>query len=391
MLFAVVYHPPPDSPEMKKMPKPYQLTRKQLVDSLPMCKGLPVTYEHGGIHEAVQRLQKANQTPTNFDVALALETSSNAAHRTLGFVTDAFEAHDGGFWAILSIDFENKPGLYHLMESGMLQSVSLTHMIEIGDDNVDIKPLEIALVGNPARPGCRIRFATKSALNMELYKASLLEGTTHTIMSASSVVAASATKMETDTPITNTPKTCEEVLKQMSPESRALVADRLAYLVQCMDKQKAELVAANKALASKAYDQETDNALLKSQIAQLWAAMDETAKQNLAVPSVDALSKSLSSNNANEMRQNMLKTIMCCNLTMMQRDMNAKAQTDKAEAEERKKVRIEPTPEKEAAPAPEAVPLVAASKANVVETSNPIAECSKEEALKRALTEAFEM
>lgn len=366
---------------MKKLPEAYQLSQSQLIDSLPKCRGLPVTYEHGGIHEAVQRLNNANQTPNNFDVALALETSSNAAHRTLGHVKDVFEAADGGFWAIMSIDFENKPGLYHLMQSGMLQSVSLTHMMEA--NNVNIRPLELALVGNPARPGCRIRFATKSALNMDLYKASLIAGTTHT-MASPAVIAASATKMETDAP--PAPTTCEEALNRMTPESRALVADRLAYLVQCMDKQKAELVTANKALASKAYDQETDNALLKSQIAQLWAAMDETAKQNLAVPSVEALSKSLSSNNANEMRQNMLKTIMCCNQTMMQREMSARAKVNEAEVEERKKVRIEP-----AAPEPEPTPLVAASASQVVETPMQNAECSKEEALKRALTEAFEM
>lgn len=385
MLFAAVYHPPPGIAEMKKLPEAYQLTSSQLRSSLSLCKGLPVTYEHGGIHAAVQRLNNAHQTPNNFDVALALETSSNAAHRTLGFVKDAFEAYDGGFWAVMEIDFTNKPGLYQLIESGMLQSVSLTHMME--DNNKDIKPLELALVGNPARPGCRIRFATKSALNMDLYKASLIAGTTNT-MSAPAVIAASATQMETDAPVTKAPATCEEALMAMSAESRSLVADRLAYLVRCMDKQKAELVAANKALASKAYDQETDNALLKSQIAQLWAALDDTAKQNLAVPSVDALSKSLSSNNANEMRQNMLKTIMCCNQTMMTRVMNAKAKDEDAE---RKKVRIEPTVEE--AKQAENISLVAASASKAADslTNASVEECSKEEALKRALTEAFEM
>ena len=326
-----------------------------------------MTFEHKGIHAALSTLPGA-KSPSTFEVSVALEASSNALHRTLGYVTDAFEAHDGGFWAIISIDFTNKSGLYHLIESGMVQSVSLTHMTE--HDSSKIIPLELALVGNPARPGCRIRFATKSALNMELYKASVVAGTTRTM---STTVAASKT-MQVDAVATPS-ATCEEVLGAMSPSDRQIIADKLTYLVECMDKQKAELVAANKRLASKSYDQETDNALLKSQLTQLWSAMDETAKQNLAVPSVDVLSRALSSNNANEMRQTMLKTIMCCNQSMMLRDLQSSRQTNEGSAA--KRVKIDPE-------------VVTASK-TVAESSGATTGESSHDALQRALTETFEM
>lgn len=361
---------------MQKLPPQYRLTQAQLRNSLPACIGLPVTFEHKGIHSAIRKLPEYNK-PSAFEVSVALETSKDASHRTLGYVTDVFEAHDGGFWAVLYIDFANKSGLYQLIQSGMLQSVSLTHMVN--KDSSNIVPLEIALVGNPARPGCRIRFASKSALNMQLYKASIIAGTTSTM----SVVAASNTMMEVDK---GAEPTCENVLNSMTPANRQIIAAKLAYLVQCMDKQKAELVAANERLASKSYDQETDNALLKSQLSQLWSAMDETAKQNLAVPSVDALSKSLSSNNASEMRQTFLKTIMCCNQSMMLRDLQSQKLDDKLAEPATKRAKV-------AEPAAESVLVTASKTAEKEGTYNapPQESVSPEEALRRALTETFEM
>lgn len=370
MLFAAIFHPPPDSTCMQKLPAQYRLTRAQLLKSLPTFIGLPVTFEHKGIHAAISKLPEFNR-PSAFEVSVALETSTDASHRTLGHVLEAFEAHDGGFWALLKIDFTNKSGLYQLIASGMLQSVSLTHMVK--QNSTEIVPLEIALVGNPARPGCRIRFASKSALNMQLYKASVIAGTTNTM---SLVAASQSNTMEVD----GKAPTCEDVLNGMTPTNRQIIASKLAYLVACMDKQKAQLVAANESLAAKSYDQETDNALLKSQLAQLWSAMDETAKQNLAVPSVEALSKSLSSNNANEMRQTMLKTIMCCNQSMMLRDLQSK--TVHAESAP-KRVKVDNSIDT----------LVTASKETVpTDKTEPAPEhMSPEEALKRALTETFEM
>jgi hypothetical protein len=360
---------------MRALPPAYQLSRADLLASAPKCIGLPVTYEHVGIHDAVRRLDTAKQGTSSYDVSLALETSPNAAHRVLGHVADAFEAHDGGFWAILSVDLATMPGLTHLISRGMLQSVSLTHIVE----GTGVTPLEIALVGKPARPHCAVRYATDSALKMQVYKARVVSGAERTMpLSTETPKAAVANSMEVDNAVVPASvQSCEDALAAMDPAHRQLVAAKLSYLVQCMDEQKAKLEKAKRELASKAYQAETDNALLTSQIEQLWTAMNEESKRNLAVPSAADLSKALSSTDAAEFQRAALKTIMCCNQSMMMRQMGVNTPAAKRTRVE------EPVVAPSAGGAAAAPPLV---QPPAVEST-----LSDAEALRRALTETFEM
>ena len=358
---------------MRDLPPAYQLSRADLLLSVPKCIGLPVTYEHVGIHDAVRRLDTAKQGTSTYDVSLALETSTNAAHRVLGHVTDAFEAPDGGFWAILNVDLATMPGLKHLIARGLLQSVSLTHMLENGT----VTPLEIALVGKPARPHCAVRYATDSGLNMRVYKARVLGGAIRTMPLSADPQLPAASSMEVDTAVpASAAQSCEDALAAMDPAHRQLVAAKLSYLVKCMDDQKSKLEVAKQELAKKAYQAETDNALLTSQIEQLWTAMNDESKRNLAVPSAADLSKALSSNDAAEFRSAALKTIMCCNQSMMLRQMSLSKPAAK-----RSRIAEEPEPSTGggAATAP-AQPPAAHTQSTVTDT----------EALRRALTETFE-
>lgn len=315
MLLLAVFHPPPGHAVLKKLPPAYQLSSAQLRACLPFFIGLPVTFEHVGIHAAIAKLPAAARTIA--DVSIALELSTNAAHRVLGHVTSAFESADGGFWVSMTVDLDDKPGLAGMLYSGLVQSVSLTHVERGGR----VTPLEMALVGVPARAGSRIRYATSCALKLSAYKARVVSGDILTM--------AGNTAMETDA------LTCETALSGMVPEVRKVMTEKLTYLVKCMDEQKLLLASSAEAtksaearLAASKYAAETDNALMATQIKQLLGAMDANSKAHFGIDG--DLPTSFQSENPAIVKNAALRTIMCCNQSMMLNHVGQQSSTKRA-------------------------------------------------------------
>lgn len=312
---VVVYHPPVGHDVLAHLPASYALTDAQLSACPLKLIGLPVTWEHAGIHAATSAL---GARPLNaINVTSALQRLPNRAHAALGRVVDTFRAPDGGYWATLAVPLSDMPNLRGMITSGAIGSVSLTHTFT----DRGFTPLEVALVAHPARPGCRIRMVALCAgdkveectLKAQAYKRGVVSGAIKTM---------STQPMQVHTAAHVTPS-IQEVMAGLPEASRQIVQDRLTYMLSRLDTTKAELVLANKAAAdAKAQvdsmgSAKTDTALMQAQLKQLVSAMNDEAKQHFGVTDPQQLSDSLTSADAAVMQNAALRTIMCCNQSMM--------------------------------------------------------------------------
>lgn len=301
---AVVYHPPVGHDVLAHLPATYALTDTQLSACPLKLIGLPVTWEHAGIHAATNAL--GPMALNAISVTSALQRLPDRTQTALGRVVDAYRAPDGGYWATLAVPLADMPNLRRMITSGIIGSVSLTHTFT----DSGFTPLEIALVACPARPGCRIRLVVQCALKLQAYKRGVISGAISTM---------SITPMEVQT---GTP-TIQDIMAAMSPTSRQIVQDRMTYMLANLDTAKSDLVLANKAAADAKAQlgamgaTKTDTALMTAQLKQLVSAMNAEAKQHFGVTDPKQLSESLTSSDNAVMQNAALRTIMCCNQSMM--------------------------------------------------------------------------
>lgn len=325
VFLLVVYHPPVGHAVLRSLPKSYQLSDAELNNCPLKLIGLPVTWEHAGIHAATANI--ADRALNAVAVTEALQRLPNKAHTVLGHVVDTFRAADGGYWATLKVPLENMPKLRQSIMTGVLGSVSLTHTHTARG----FMPLEIALVTRPARPGSHIRLVTPCPVDLCAYKGRVVAGTIRTM--------ATAGPPGTTVPATSTPPSIHDALANLSAAERAVVQSRLQYLVSCMDKSQAQLIAANKAAADaetraqSTAHAKTDNALMEAQLMQLVAGLNPDARKNLGVGDIEALTTAFASENPHVLQNAALRTIMCCNQSMMMSQI-AQQSTVKATAEQ---------------------------------------------------------
>jgi hypothetical protein len=327
--------------------------------------GAPITVEHLGVVGASQRIDgEINHTR----VSKELMKSDNPSHRRIGVCTDAWEGWSGEFFCTMEVICGPMPGLRWMITSKMLGSVSLTHTIVDGR----VVPLEIALVGVPARPSCTVRFLTECPLRAAEYK-----GWTLTPSNQRKTMA-DANPSKADT--------CQTALDSLDPKLRELVVARFQHLVSAANSAVQKTAEMEKTLKASKWAADTDTALLASQLTQLISTMNPESLENfsLTVPStLDAYK----SGDASQILNASLRTIMCANQNMML--MAARAGT--SETSGSKRARVE-----EVAQPKEVVPqVVAAVVAAVVE---PVVAPQKEapaltgqQLLEQALFHEFEV
>lgn len=343
------------------LPDGYKLSRVELTSLLPKMKDLPVTYEHTGIHNAVKIMQLSSDDPlppSPNAIAHTLNAAADPQQRTFGTVLNAFETKEGAFCAVLDIDVSNKPGIYWSIATRQLGSVSLTHCT-LGDGS--LLPLEISVVGQPARPRSDIIFYSSDLNECLLYKARLIDGSTpHTAI------------MEIEAPA---PTTCAEVIQRLPEAQRKLVADRLEQLVAWRDESQAKLVTANKQLQETSSAQQVDHAVMKGQLESLLKRIPVTMLSAFGVPEdVEKMSEMFKSESPVQTQQAALRTIMCANHALMMQEM-------KSEPPVAAPMAVENT-----APAVVETPAPVQNKRVKAEPS----ESSPMSLLERALTEQFE-
>ena len=266
--------------------------------------GVSVTFEHLGIMRAAAGIV-GDLSPTA--ITAQLTRSAALSERNIGRVTDAWEAADGGFWATAVVPAT--PAIEWLIASKQLGACSLTHIMTDAHTAV---PLELSLVGVPARPGCLIRLASTSALDTAMYKARTICGGIQTMTDSQPTTEAAA------------------ALKELAPAHRDLIVAKLANLVAAVDaadkraiaaeagatKRTTELETANAALAQQKLMADVDIGLLGAQIQQLCNAMPKDMLQNFSVTATDTI-EAFNSGNPAKMATSALRTIMCANAAMM--------------------------------------------------------------------------
>lgn len=378
MYVIAMYHPPPGHDVLASLPEAYSLSREELLKISQMLTACPVTHEHAGIHGAVESLKNASgQADLNIkNIVGALNDSNNYEAKSLGRIIDSFEDRHGAFWCTMFVDVEDKPGLEWMLTSKEVNSVSLTHV----ESDRGAIPLEVSIVRVPARPHCNIVLTTNCALQTAAYKAKIISGEIQPYL-----------KMDTSPDqIKGTKMSCKEAMEKiigMNPELGTVIAARLqemqtyiesskeanAQMKQKEEKLQKALDDAEKALKAKTDASKVDITLLKSQLEQLHKTMVPAAKVNCGMENFDSLQKELTSENPQEILGATLKTIMCCNQTMMMNSLLGKINTDELvdskveDAQPEKKVKAEES---------------AAKKL--------VTNMSQQELLARALTNTFE-
>ena len=318
MYIVACFHPCPGHDVMCKLPAEYRMTHSELQCVLENLKGCPVTHEHHGIHAAVDSMATStvDTLPTPAQTATMLHKSQHPESSVLGRVIDAFMARDGSYWCVMHADVSNLPGLRWLLDAKVLGSVSLTHIVR--QDGFP-HPLEMSLVSKPARPMCDIALHTTCAIETSEYKARLQVGP-----------HLRASTMEIDAP----PLSAEDAMKALlaaSPAAGQIIAARFAELQKRVDASKkvaeastseldtsrAQLQEAESALKAQTASANVDVALLRSQLQQLLTNAPLEAQSNCGVQNLDQLATDLTSTDAQAALGATLRTIMCCNQTMM--------------------------------------------------------------------------
>ena len=277
---------------MRDLPAVYQLTSAQLRSALMHFTGLSITLEHFGIEAANANIQT---TITPAKVTHALAHSPNHSHRRFGVCLEAFESADGGFWAICEVMLNALPGVKWLLDSKQIGSCSLSHTIDAAGCVV---PLEIALVGVPARPTCEIRLVTDVPLTAYRYKRGLMDG-------------AISSMSEPLTPAVS----AEDAINQLAPAARDIVIARLAHLAGLVTSETVTADKLKRELKEAKWATETDLALLTGQLEQLIQSMPEDQRRNYSISLPTAMA-AFKSGDAKEILNTSSRVIMCCNSTM---------------------------------------------------------------------------
>ena len=324
--------------------------------------GVPVTYEHLGIMDVADGMDSI-ETLTAANVATALATTDTPAHRQIGEVVHAWEMPDGEFAALLEID-PHLRGLQWLITSKQLSACSLTHVIAV--NGCDVVPLEVSLVGSPARPGCKVVNIAVGQFAATAYKArSFLDGKAAYTM---------ATLIE---------KT-EEAVKQLPPDSQKLIMAKFGALVESLAAEKRKSASAEnlRVIAEQNLNtaetlhktqqirSDCDLGLLGAQITQMCNRIDPEVLEGFHINLKDTISD-VQSDNPKVITNGLGRLILCANSILMAQH----------------KQPIATTPQPHAAAASE---VAGAAKRRRVEPEIPSEPLSDEAALRFALSSVFE-
>lgn len=306
------HNTPNAEPEFKLNPGEIETLTGQLV-------GVPVTYDHVGIHDAINTLEDVGYGVSKVSVARAMLVASKdrPEQRPLGIVTDAWV--DGGGNGVCAFYTTGNASM-SLIKAGALSSVSLTHVAE------RMQPLELSLCNVPARPGSRVLFSAKSDKEVAAYKARSLLKPQKAIQQS---LKMAAVPMNTEATDANTAPakalTFDEALTQVPEEVRSVLADGL-------EKLRADLITASKELeeskkeaeAAKTREaiQNTDAVILEDQLKRLLAAMPEQY-QDMYMKSVPSLVQGFSSGNPQHAMDAAVRTVMCASRAIQLRDFGA--------------------------------------------------------------------
>jgi hypothetical protein len=242
-------------------------------------------------------------------VATALAATTTPEHRQIGAVLGAWEEPSGAFSALLEID-AGLPGLHWLITTKQLAACSLTHVI--GPNGYDAVPLELSLVGDPARPGCIVTRISSGRFAATAYKArSFLEGKASIAM-------------------TTLVEKTQLAINGLPTESQELIMAKFGALVESLEKEKSNAMvalegkaAAEEALINATQVHETkqmrsdcDVGLLSAQIKQMIKNLPPDMLENYDIDSEKTI-REIATGNSAAITNGLGKLVMCANAFYM--------------------------------------------------------------------------
>lgn len=262
--FVCVIHPTPSAEFTASMAPGYGLSRAQLAGCVPMLFNLPVTVEHNGIYDAITQLADRVPLPGDVESSLNRLAEKDSKNAIVGRVVDAWQTTSGALYGAYQID-PDLTGVRHLVESGMLLGVSLTHMLSPNEAKGDaIVPYELTvrtqcecppfasltnpwsqLCGEPARSGA-YTFLADQLVAIQQYKRELLTGRRRDIASPGFHPTRIMTVDQKDAEMADAAKTpIEAAFDSISDEqTRSVIANRLTEMVKKLDAEQAARKAA---------------------------------------------------------------------------------------------------------------------------------------------------
>lgn len=198
--FLAILHPPP-SPELHTALGEYAFTLNELYKLAPKIRGLPLMVEHAGIVEAVDSTKgPSGQLADRNTVFAKLHDlgESDATHSPVGSIISAEVVQpSGALYAIFQIN-AGLEWIAWLVRNGFLTGVSLTTL----ETTAGIRPYEVSLTQEPARPHCYIVFHSTSLDKVRGYMGRVHTGGirdhSSTLRKPYRIMAASATAMEVE-------------------------------------------------------------------------------------------------------------------------------------------------------------------------------------------------
>ena len=277
--FSGCIHPQPARVAGRLAPG-YALTRGQLAAMSTSAVGIPITFEHSGVFQAVDNVTARREPVLPATVLAELErvAETDAASSPVGSVTDMWETPSGNWWVTFTIDASRYEGVVWMIENGALRrslalrrasepdcdgagfsrGLSLTHIAE-GDN--PLVPLEVSLCSVPARPACYVYHSSFTEIGAETYKRSLLSKAIRDPVDAKMA--------ETEAP----KSLIEQALDALGEEQRTIVAARLTEMCKRVDEATEE---------RKKAEQERDNARQAAEEAQAAIAAAAQAEAEAA-------------------------------------------------------------------------------------------------------------
>lgn len=232
MYYVIVVCPP----EGVAVPLGYELTKAEREIITSKLVGIPITVQHAHVEQRIAKIPKS--TPLN---AALMQQELDSCGMVVGSWMDATNA-------ILAIIFVHQECIrvIDLIEAGHLSSVSLTHVKSTS------QPVEITLCTIPARPGCKIVFASRDLKDAYAYKAN------KELKEISNMEVTPATE-KAKTPL-------QAIMDGLPAESRELIQARLAEMMTAVDKAREEKSTAESKMETLKKMTEVDQTLMKSHL-----------------------------------------------------------------------------------------------------------------------------
>lgn len=377
LYFVGVYYPAP-SATLAALPGGYVLSPDDLDYIRRRMAGVPITFNHRGVMDALPQLLESAPKDTTAAASAAFKAASDPTHRPLGQVTEAWQGADGAQWCAFTLDYDRSSALLYLINAGFLRGLSLTHV-----QHSPPEPIEVSLCGSPARPGCGITTTLRSAFELARYKGLTTQGI---LQSLTTTMSAQMDVSADSAPTSTQPTQIDSILaivNKLAPGDRDALSQHLVQMNDVVVASKAELTAKT-AEADKLQQEvkdlhkshETDNAIMKDTIEQLISTMTEIDPKTAGMLSCrETLIKDMNNPHVPlSTKRAMDQMLVCASRVMLGQKMS------NTDAEE-KRARFNGAPKLvEAASAP--------AEAAVVEPK--IEQKSPEERLRNALASHFE-